>query len=618
MLTLPYISRDYEAIFNGIKEIMQTIEPKIDVNASKANIETIIAKIMAGCVDTLSFNQDSNILEAFPSTSRDARAVFDLLSIVGYTPKTARCCHLYMTLWNPSYIGEHIYMPFSSISVDNKVFYSPDKFSCAQGMTTTVDWYQGSLKSPDRRTNIKEESSNFIENYYPNLSINVIKNRLYKLPEEHTKIDSKTIRIYTEDGSELTYVENPYLTNITKSSFSIIPSVNKSGYSFMFSEDVAGGGLGENFYYFYIISDGYDVGNNIIPDFSGLAIGNDIPNFSHTYEAESHEEPETADEARNNIAYEFGWRDTPKAIITKNDAERAVLQNFKYIAAVDVRDGNDYSKCDPKLFDIRIFCKVNEDYEQRMSLATADGIVNRLQTHFNKFKMLPLNFTFRIDNIVLDTDVENYDVTQLYYWYPEITVYLKEQVDSQGAAAVLNAINEALYERYKTTNVGFNEVPRIVDIIETVQNASDMVLYLDVDSMHYVDSQGIEATKEDITCTFNEYIENQGDNLDYNITMNTKDGTRYIMYNTVKIVNSKNEVIAYDNGDGVLLTSGSYLDGQGSINYETGELKFTLKAPLAEGNELRLYYRQETPTYCEYISNNDKNGIQIALESLKP
>lgn len=618
MLTLPYTSRDYESVFNGIKEIMQTIEPKIDVNANKANVETIIAKIISGCVDTLSFNQDSNILEAFPSTARDARAVFDLLSIVGYTPKTARCCHLYMTLWNPSFIGERTYMPYSSITVDNKVFYCPDEFSSAQGMTTTVDWYQGSLKSPDKRTNIKEESSNFIDNYYPNLSINVIKSRLYKLPEEHTKIDSRTIRIYTEDGTKLNYVENPYLTNINKASFSIIPSVNKSGYSFMFSEDVAGGGLGENFYYFYVISDGYDVGNNIVPDFSGLAVDNEAPNFSHTYEAEAHKEPETADEARNNIVYEFGWRDTPKAIITKYDAERAVLQNFKYIAAVDVRDGNDYSKCDPKLFDIRIFCKVNEDYEQRMSLATADGIINRLHTHFNKFKMLPLNFTFRIDNIVLDTDAENYDVTQLYYWYPEITIYLKEQVDSQGAAAILNAVNEALYERYKTTNVGFNEVPRVVDIIETVQNASDMVLYLDVDGVHYINSEGMEAIKEDITCTFNEYIESQGDNLEYNVTMNTKEGTRYIMYNTVKIVNSKNEVIAYDNGDGVLLTSGSYLDGQGTVNYETGELTFKLTAPLAEGNELRLYYRQETPCYCEYISNNDKNGIQIALESLKP
>ena len=618
MLTLPYTSRDYESIFNGIKEIMQTIEPKIDVNIDKANVETIIAKIIAGCVDTLSFNQDSNILEAFPSTARDARAVFDLLSIVGYTPKTARCCHLYMTLWNPSFIGERTYMPFSSISVDNKVFYSPDEFSCAQGMTTTVDWYQGALKSPDRRTNLKDESENFIDNYYPNLSINVIKKRLYKLPEEHTKIDSKTIRIYAEDGTKLTYVENPYLTNITKSSFSLIPSVNKSGYSLMFSEDIAGGSLGENFYYFYIISEGYDVGNNIVPDFSSLAYQNEIPNFSQTYESEAHKEPETADDARNNVVYEFGWRDTPKAIITKYDAERAVLQNFKYIAAVDVRDGNDYSKCDPKLFDIRVFCKVNEDYEQRMSLATADGIINRLQTHFNKFKMLPLNFTFRIDNIVLDTDTENYDVTQLYYWYPDITIYLKEQVDSQGAAAILNAIDEALYERYKTTNVNFNEVPRTVDIIETVQNASNMVLYLDIDGITYIDSQGIEVPKEDITCTFNEYIENQGDNLDYNITMNTKEGTRNIMFNTVKIVNSKNEVIAYDNGDGVLLASGSYLDGQGTVDYVTGQLSFKLKAPLAEGNELRLYYKQETPCFAEYISNNDKKGIKIALESLKP
>ena len=67
MLTLPYTSRDYTTIFNGIKEIIQTLEPKADVDFNKANVESIIAKIMSGCVDSLSYNQDANILEAFPS-----------------------------------------------------------------------------------------------------------------------------------------------------------------------------------------------------------------------------------------------------------------------------------------------------------------------------------------------------------------------------------------------------------------------------------------------------------------------------------------------------------------------------------------------------------------------
>ena len=76
MLTLPYTSRDYEAIFEGIKEIIQTIEPKADVELDRANVESIIARIISGCVDTLSYNQDSNILEAFPSTAKNPRSVF--------------------------------------------------------------------------------------------------------------------------------------------------------------------------------------------------------------------------------------------------------------------------------------------------------------------------------------------------------------------------------------------------------------------------------------------------------------------------------------------------------------------------------------------------------------
>lgn len=613
MITLPYTDRDYEIIFNDIKEIIQTIEPRAEVSFDKANVESIISRVIAGCVDTLSFNQDANILEAFPSTARDSRAVFDLLSIVGYTPKTARSCHLFMTLWNPSFMEERVYAPFSSISVDGKTFYCPDKFRCAQGITTSVEWYQGQLKAPDKRPQGTDDE-NFTKNYYPNLSTNVIYNNLYKLPEEHTKIDSRTLRVYTEDGTELTVVENPYMTNITKNSVALIPSVNNTGYSLMFSTDVAKGNVGNNFFVFYVVPEGLNVGTNIIPDFGGLAIDNQTPSFSYNYDAEDYKDAETAADARNSIVYEFGWRDTPKSIITKYDAERAVLQNFKYIAAVDVRDGNDYSKCDPSLFDVEIFCKVNEEYELKLSTAVVDGIKNRLITHFNKFKMLPLEFKFHIDDIATE---ENENVTQIYYWYPDITIYLKEQVDSQDAAAILNAVNTALFTRFATINMDFNEVPRTVDIIETVQNASNNVLYLDIDGVTFIDKTGNVVPKTDITCAFTELLVEPNEDLECIMTLNTKNGERPIKYHSVKIVNNYNETIAYDNGNGTLMAYGPYLDGYGSINYQTGEIKLKLNAQMTSGMQLLVYYKQEVPTYCEYTAVNNRDGIKIALESLK-
>lgn len=615
MLTIPYTDRDYESIFNDVKNIIEIIEPRAEVGIDKANIESIISRVVAGTVDTLSYNQDANILEAFPSTATNPRAVFDLLSIVGYTPRTARCCHVSMALWNPSFIGEYNYAPYNSIQIDNKTFYCPDSFRCAQGITTYIDWYQGSLVSPDHRPQEQEVvEDNFLVNYYPNLSINVIRNNLYKLPEEHTLIDSKTIRIYSEDGKELTYVENPYLTNITKSSFSLLPTVNSNGYSLMFSRDVSSGALGENFYYFYVMSGRSNVSKGLDPNFSDLSVNNNIPSFSFSYSVEEYKDPETAREARENIAYEFGWRDTPKAIITKYDAERAVLQNFEYIAAVDVRDGNDYSKCDPSLFDVQIFCKVNEEYETKLNTAVADGLKNRLMTHFSKFKMLPLNFTFHIDNIQTE---ENENLTHMYFWYPDITIYLKEKVDSQGAAAILNAVHSALYERFSTINTNFNEVPRIVDIIEAVQNSSDIILYLDIDGVYYVDvKSGEEAVKEDITCAFTETLPITTDETDYTVTLNTKNGERPIQFHTIKIVNSTNEVVAYDNGDGTIISYSPYFDGHGEINYATGELHFVLNGALANTEHLQIYYKQEQPTFCEYVSVTGGKGIKIALESL--
>lgn len=610
MITLPYIDRDYVSVFNSIKEIFKTLEPRVEIDFEQANVETIITKILASCVDSLSYNQDANILEAFPSTARDARAIFDLLSIVGYTPKTARCCKVFLTLWNPSFLGTKTYMPFSRISIDGRTFYSPDEFSCTEGVTTETEWYQGTLISPDIRENQNEfESDNFIDKYYPNLNTSTIKQNLYNLPPNHINIDSRTLRIYTPDGRKLKYVENPYLTNITSSSYSLLPTVNSTGYSIIFSEDVSNGVVADNLYYFYVISEGYNIVNNAIPNFSFL--DTPTPNFSYNYSIELSKEPETANEARKNIVYEFGWRDTPKAIVTKYDAERAILQNTSFIAAVDVRDGNDYSKCNPDLLDVQVFVKVNEEAEQRLTKNTAIGYQNRILSHINKFKMLPLSYQVHIDNI---QTTENENVTQMYYWYPDITIYLKKQVDSKEASSILAEVYNALFERYKYENVDFNEVPKTVDIIETVQNASDIILYLDIDGIVYLDSQGKEVNKELITCSYTEIVPIQT-NKKYNITLNTLNGKRNIQYHTVKIVDMNNNVIGFDNGDGAIVSQTGYLNNVGTIDYETGELNFDL-ALQAVGSQIYVYYKQETPTYCKF-TNNGPQSIKISLESIK-
>ena len=60
---------------------------------------------------------------------------------------------------------------------------------------------------------------------------------------------------------------------------------------------------------------------------------------------------------------------------------------------------------------------------------------------------------------------------------------------------------------------------------------------------------------------------------------------------------------------------GPYLNGQGTIDYETGKLSFTLNKALDDDVKLYLSYFQETPCFCEYVNSNDM--IKIAFESLK-
>lgn len=612
MQTLSYTNRDYPSVFDGVKEIIKTLEPRAEVDTSKANVESIIAKIVAGCVDCLSYNQDANTLETFPSTSRDARAIFDLLSIVGYTPKTARGSKVYMSLWNPSYVGSVTYDPFNTIIIDGKSFYNPDEFTCSSGgVVTSVDWYQGKLTSPDKRNLTEEQTkniTNFIDKYYPNLSASTIKQDSFVLPETHTRIDSRTIRIYTPDGTALTYVEDPAMVYMTKSSFSITPTVNTTGYTLVFSKDISSGVVADNYYYFYLQSEGLDVGNNLTPDFTTLP---NSPNFTFSYVQEASKEPETASEARENVVYEFGWRDTPKAIITRHDAERAILQQHGFVAAVDVRDGDNYSKASADNFNIQVFVKVTEDAEVTLDVGTAMSYQNRIQTHLNKFKMLPLNFDIHIDDVVTS---EGELTTQMYYWYPDVTIYLKEQVDSQEASAILTQIYDALFKRYAYTNVNFNEVPRIVDVIDTIQNASDMILYLDIDGIVYLDKDNKQVAKEDITCSYTTPVTINETGVEYEVTLNTLNNTRNIQYHTIKIVDANNVVMGIDNGDGVILSQNGYLAEAGTIDYTTGKLniKLALQPP---GSQFYIYHKLETPTWCSFI-NNGPQAIKIALESI--
>ena len=610
MLTLPYINRDYQAVFESVKEIFKTLEPRVEIDESKANVESIITKIIAGCVDSLSYNQDANILETFPSTARDARAIFDLLSIVGYTPKTARSSKIYLTLWNPSYTGAVTYNPFTNLLLDGRNYYNPDAFTVTQGVIANTEFYQGKVITPDEREEKPESTSNFIDNYYPNLSANTIVNDLFELPNNHTMIDSRTIRIYTPEGRELTYVENPYLTYVTKASFSLVPTVNSTGYSLMFSKDVSSGTVAKNYYYFYVVSEGYDVGNNLTPDFRNF--GKPTPSFSFSYVQEASKDPETANEARENIVYEFGWRDTPKAIITRYDCERSILQNLAFIAAVDVRDGNNYSLADPKLFDIQVFVKLNEDAEAKLTVGSATSYKNRIMTHINKFKMLPLNYSIHIDDVQTEP---NELVTEMYYWYPNITIYLKEQVDAQEAGAILQEVVNALFERYKYINVNFNEVPRTVDVIDTVQNASDIILYLDIDGIFYINKDGEQVSKEQVTCSYTDAVDIVSDDTEYTIQLNTMDGKRNIQYHTVKVVDSNNVVVGYDNGDGIIISQTGYLAEYGTIDYTTGELKINFSS-YPPGSKFYVYYKQETPTFCKF-TNNTPDNIKIALESIK-
>ena len=160
--------------------------------------------------------------------------------------------------------------------------------------------------------------------------------------------------------------------------------------------------------------------------------------------------------------------------------------------------------------------------------------------------------------------------TDIYFWYPNVTLYLKKQVDAQEAGSILTSVYNALYDKYSYTNVGFNEIPKVTDVISTIQNASNFISYIDYDGIILEDKTGISVIKQEITRSYTKDVEITAD-ATYTIDLGVGNYGN-IQYNTVKIVDSNNNVIGYDNGNESILSQNNYLASPGTIDYTTGEI----------------------------------------------
>lgn len=623
---LSYTSRDYAEIFSELAKIAESIDSRVAISEDRGNPETIITKLLSAASDMLSYNLDRTVLECFPSTVTQRHSAMDIFSVIGYIMHRYKSSRVNLEIYNRTIAQDLIIYPYEVFSTSNGISYCnlgiidvPGN-QAATSIPVRAEVVQGSPVKPTEFENWSFPLNHWTDRYDYNLSVNNIVDS--KLKMEDLDFDPSTIYIRDENKQEWTYIKNPFMVNTTSSQFSVLE--DPTGVYLVFSKNIYSG-FSNNLKMFYLTSSGKN--GQILENrlgFSGTAYGTAPPYKAFAADLTiAHEKStegldiETPSMAREGSAIEFGFRQSTNSLITGYDFERAVAQ-LPFVAAVKAVDQNSFSRGLEDKFSGHVFVMLNEDEESKLSEYTAVSFISQIHSHIVRgFKLLPLELDIHIEDQPITTNPEEV-LTKVYTWYPDITIYTRRTIYRQEGVEILHEVNKALLKRYQNMNIDFNEVPLIRDIIETVQNAHELIEYLDVDGFRIMTSSKDpehvpeRATKRDVICKFQEaYDIHPGGSLSYDLTLDTEDSLgehRNIQYHSVKVTTENNTLIAKDNGDGLIISDTDYLIEPGTIDYETGEVEFTLNG-YPRGSQIFVEYKHETPTFCRFVGITDKVKI---------
>lgn len=629
---LSYTSRDYSEVFSELARIAESIDERVVISEDRGNPETIITKLLSAASDMLSYNLDRTVLECFPSTVTQRYSAMDIFSVIGYIMHRRVSSRANLEIYNRTISKDLVILPYEVFSTANGINFCnlgiidiPGNQS-ATSIPVRVEVVQGNPVKPNELEDWSFPLNHWTDKYDYNLSVNNIVDG--KLKMEDLDFDPTTIYIRDENKQEWTYIENPFMVNTNSSQFSVLE--DPTGVYLVFSKNIYSG-QSNNLKMFYLTSSGKDgqilenrlgfsgVAYNVAPPYEAYR-----PELTITHEKSSEGfDIETPSMAREGSAVEFGFRQSTNSLITGYDFERAVAQ-LSFVAAVKAVDQNSFSVGLADKFSGHIFVILNEDQESKLSEYTAISFINQVNSHIvRNFKLLPLELNIHIDDQLVATD-PNEVVTKIYTWYPDITIYTRRTIYLSEATEILDKVNKALLERYQNRNVDFNELPLIRDIIDTVQNAHELIEYLDIDGFKIMTSSREpgyvpqKATKRDVTCKFQEaYDINPAGSLTYDLTLDTEDSLgehRNIQYHSVKITTEDNALIAKDNGDGLIISDTDYLIEPGTIDYKTGKVDFTLNG-YPRGTQIYVEYRHETPTFCKFRGITDR--VKIGKECFR-
>lgn len=607
---LSMTNRDYVSIFNDLKDAIPDVSQIWNSN-DESDPGIVLVKLMSMLGDMLSYNQDKQALETFPETVTQRKNAAQIFRLIGYKMHWYRSATCDVTLTNTNEAPATVPRFTRFTTADESITYTniqqielPSN-TTDNGLEYNLELIQGIPRTPSKINGeaVPNPGNEWHTIYNFNVSVDdIIQNRIYL---DDKNVDESSVFLVDDFNEEWIQIDNIDTMISTGKYFEFRVDEYDKPYlqlvSYWDRYDI------NKFKLFYILSAGADgqITNNAltkattsIVTISGTSENmetNDVVDdiLISNRESSFGYDPETPAEARKEAAKYVNTYDT---LVTLDDFTRAVSRMDGVAKCIALDCTNDP---DPDLesYVVKIYIVRTAEYEDTDSSSYKEII----KTNISDYKLMPLKIIVDLESI------------EYVYWTVTGEVYLKEPVSIDKAQDILVKINNQLTFDYDPQRIEFNSTIKFIDIIHSIEDADTSIDYIDLDPVVYKDADGNEVDKRTITGKYTETIPPNPEE-DLNFTYDFTLLQHPIKPGSVSILIDGGTYVVSDNSNGKLINSQGFLNESGSIDYNTGNIKFT--SSFQPNADLVIKYTKNVISMVRYINFN-VNDFTISNDSIK-
>lgn len=252
-----------------------------------------------------------------------------------------------------------------------------------------------------------------------------------------------------------------------------------------------------------------------------------------------------------------------------------------------------------KLYILRSEVAQDEDIE---------AFSNAIITALDDYKILPLTIQVDLESI------------KKYFWTVRGTFFTKVPLSKDELQNIIVTINNNLRYKYALEKVNFNTLINYKEVIETILDVDSRILMVDLEPIVYVDDEGEEIPKEQLTGLYEQIIPMLDDpdpalDLKYSFYLEHTS----LLPGSIMIRVNNGQTVLRDNNNGDIYNSDNILVRKGHVDYITGLVELEFTSPLTSDiivsythNEtsIAVYRNLNTQTFYYDSSSLEKDYME--------